>query len=107
MDPGSVGHGPVLHPADPDGRLHVPADPPQPDAGGPHAGPGDEVDAGGVLRIHAVVPGGSGAVLADQQHSLHCPAVGDHPQDRKRGITGSPRCSLQTGRDFPAGFVLC
>jgi YidC/Oxa1 family membrane protein insertase len=107
VDQRSVSNGSVLRPADPDGRLHVPADPPQSDPGRSHAGPGDEVDASGVLRVHVVVPCRSGAVLADQQHSLHCPAVGNHPQDRKRGITGSTRYSLQTGRDFPAGFVLC
>ena len=106
-----VAAGPLLHPAGPDGGDHVHPDVAQSHSARSHAGEADEDHAGRVQRLLLLLPVGLGAVLAGQQHSVHCPAVAYHARaragkDRSWGnLTSSRPSRPRLGARRSASFV--
>ena len=82
VDKGSVGSGSLLHTAGAAGRDDDHTNLPESDAAGSGAGEGHEDHAGGIQRVFLLLSRRAGALLAGQQHPLHCAAVADYAHDR-------------------------
>jgi hypothetical protein len=81
------GARPVLHPAAADDGHLAAADRAEPRAARPDAGQDDVVHAADLQRDVLLLPGRPGAVLADEQHPVDCPAVDhQHPHGRAAAV---------------------
>jgi YidC/Oxa1 family membrane protein insertase len=90
VDPRPVAARPVFHPAAADDRVdHVP-DLAEPDTARSGAGEDDVDHAAGVLRDVLLLPGRPGAVLADEQHPVHRPAMVHQQEARGAGQVVPP-----------------
>ena len=66
------------------GRHHVHSAKTQPCAHGPLAGKSVQVVAPDLHGVFRLFPLRAGAVLGDEQHPVHCPAMADHEKSGKR-----------------------